>query len=101
MNMSTTTFEQFLQSGFARGIWSTDEVVEFVLPLFEEVLSFHEKGQIGSFEKSSTIFLTNGRLDIDENYSQDPTQNFQELKPLLEYQAVQGYTVTDRQFVEE
>jgi superfamily I DNA and/or RNA helicase/predicted DNA-binding WGR domain protein len=99
--MSVTTFQQFLQSGFSRGVWSTDEVVEFVLPLFEEVLSFHEKGVVGSFEKPESIFLTNGRLDIDENYTHSPSTNNEALKPLLDFQTIHGYTVTGRKLVEE
>jgi hypothetical protein len=59
---TNTTFQQYLQSAFTTGSWATDEVIEFVLPLFEEVLSFHDNGQVGSFEKSDTIFLTDGTV---------------------------------------
>jgi superfamily I DNA and/or RNA helicase/predicted DNA-binding WGR domain protein len=100
--MSTnTTFQQYLQSAFTTGPLATDEVVEFVLPLFEEVLSFHENSQVGSFEKSDTIFLTNGRLDIDENFTHSPISNLPTLQKLLEYQQIHGYSVTERVMVDE
>lgn len=95
--MSTnTTFQQYLQSAFTTGPRSTDEIIEFVLPLFEEVLSFHENSQVGSFEKPETIFLTNGRLDIDENYTHAPLSNLTVIRDLLEYQQIHGYTITER-----
>ncbi len=100
--MSTnTTFQQYLQSAFTAGPLATDEVVEFVLPLFEEILSFHENGQVGSFEKSDTIFLTNGRLDIDENLTHSPILNLPSLQKLLEYQQIHGYSITERVMVDE
>jgi hypothetical protein len=91
-----TTFQQYLQSAFTTGPLSTDEVIEFVLPLFEEVLSFHENSQVGSFEKPETIFLTNGRLDIDENYTHASLSNLTVIREFLEYQQVHGYTITER-----
>jgi superfamily I DNA and/or RNA helicase/predicted DNA-binding WGR domain protein len=98
---SNTTFQQYLQSAFTAGPWSTDEVIEFVLPLFEEVLSFHENSQVGSFEKSDTIFLTNGRLDVDENFTHSPVSNLPSLQKLLEYQQIHGYSITERILVDE
>ena len=81
--MSTnTTFQQYLQSAYTGGPWSTDEVIEFILPLFEEVLSFHENGQVGSFENPNTVFLTNGRLDIDEAFTHSPFLNLSDVKSM-------------------
>jgi superfamily I DNA and/or RNA helicase/predicted DNA-binding WGR domain protein len=100
--MSTnTTFQQYLQSAFTTGPLSTDEVIEFVLPLFEEVLSFHENSQVGSFEKPETIFLTNGRLDIDENYTHAPLSNLTVIRELLEYQQIHGYKITERVLLDD
>lgn len=93
---ANTTFQQYLQNAFAKGLFSTDEVIAFVLPLFEEVLSFHENNQVGSFEKAETLFITNDRLDIDENFSHAPNINLQALQPLLEYQKIKGYSITER-----
>jgi superfamily I DNA and/or RNA helicase/predicted DNA-binding WGR domain protein len=99
--LTVTTFQQYLQSAYTTGAWSTDEVIEFVLPLFEEVLNFHENGQVGSFEKPDTIFLTNGRLDIDEKFAHSPLSNLPSLQKLLEYQQIGGYTITKRVLVDE
>lgn len=96
-----TTFQQYLQSAFTTGPWTTDEVIEFVLPLFEEVASFHENNQVGSFENPDTIFLTNGRLDIDENYTHDPINNIAAIRKLMDYQQIHGYTITERVLVDE
>lgn len=80
---------------------TSDEVIEFVLPLFEEVLSFHENNQVGSFEHPDTVFLTNGRLDIDENFTHAPSTNPEALQALLNEQQINGYAVTGRILVDE
>ncbi|TCJ16583.1 DUF4011 domain-containing protein [Flaviaesturariibacter flavus] len=95
-----TTFQQFLQSAFTRGPLSTDEVVEFVLPLFEEVLSFHDAGQVGSFDRPDTVFLTDSRLDIDENFTHAPASGLEAVQRLLDEQAIQGYEITGRILVD-
>jgi len=96
-----TTFRQYLPTAFLHGPWATDEVVAFVLPLFEEVLSFHENNQVGPFEKPDTIFVANGRLDIDEQFAHAPARNLPALQPLLEHEQVEGFSVTERLMVEE
>lgn len=98
---TNTTFQQYLQSAYTSGPWSTEEVIEFVLPLFEEVLSFHENNQVGSFEKSDTVFLTDGRLDIDENFTHDPLLNLKELQKILDHQQITGYSIKERILVDE
>lgn len=94
------TFQQYLQSAFIEGPMSTDEVIEFVLPLFEEVLSFHEAGQVGSFEKPDTVFLTNGRLDIDEAYTHPPQADPAAVQKLLDHQQISGYSIASRVLVD-
>ncbi|HSC37244.1 MAG TPA: hypothetical protein VLD19_05210, partial [Chitinophagaceae bacterium] len=96
-----TTFQQWLPTAFLNGPWATDEVVAFVLPLFEEVQSFHENGLVGSFERPDSIFLTNNRLDIDEQFAHAPLRNARALKPLLEHQQVEGFSVTERLLVDD
>ncbi|HEV7330446.1 MAG TPA: AAA domain-containing protein [Flavisolibacter sp.] len=96
-----TTFQQYLQSAFLSGPWSTDEVIEFVLPLFEEVLSFHENNEVGSFEKPDTVFLTNGRLDIDEAHTHAPALQLAAVQALLDHQRIQGYTITEKILLDE
>ncbi|TCZ65036.1 AAA domain-containing protein [Flaviaesturariibacter aridisoli] len=97
--LPVTTFQQYLQSAFTTGPLSTDEVIEFVLPLFEEVLGFHEAGQVGSFDRPETVFLTDGRLDIDENFTHDPLSGWEAVQKLLDAEAIQGYEITGRVLV--
>lgn len=99
--VSNTTYQQFLQTAFNSGLWSTDEVADFVLPLFEEILSFHERGMVGSFEKPDTVTITNGVLDIDEEAAHYPLQNISAVKKLLSYQQVAGYNITERLMVDD
>ena len=98
---SATTFQQYLQSAFLSGPLSTDEVIEFILPLFEEVKSFHDNNLVASFERPDTVFITNHRLDIDENCAHAPVINTEELQKLLDYQRIHGYTITERILVDE
>ena len=99
--LTNTTFQQYLQSSFTSGPWSTDEVIEFILPLFEEVLSFHENSQVGSFEKPDSIFLTNGRLDIDEAFTHPPVTNLSSLQEVVEYEQINGFTITEKILIDE
>ena len=99
--MAVTTFQQFIPEAFNNGSWATDEVVAFVLPLFEEVQSFHENGLVGPFQIPEAVFLVNGRLDIDETRTQAPRLNWKALKQVWAGQQVNGFTVTERILVEE
>ena len=96
-----TTFQQFLLSSFTNGAWATDEIVAFVLPLFEEVLSFHEAEQVAPFENQDTVFITDGRLDIDETFAHVPRQNIQPVNEAIEKLQLSGLTITDRLLVDE
>lgn len=98
MNIS---FQQYLQSAFTSGQWATDEVIAFVLPLFEEVLGFHENNKVAPFERPETVFIHNDRLDIDEQYIHDPVSNLPALNRLLEHQQITGYQVTGKILVDE
>ena len=97
----TVTFQQYLQSAFIKGLPATDEVVEFVLPLFEEVASFHQNAQVGSFEKPDTLFLTIGRLDIDENFTHSPSSHLSDIEKMMEQQQIKGYAVRERILLDE
>lgn len=99
--VTNTTFQQYLQSAFTEGPWSTDEVIEFVLALFEEVQSFHANNQVGSFEKAETVFLTNGKLDIDELFTHPPLINLEAVQKLTAHQQVHGYSITERVLIDE
>jgi superfamily I DNA and/or RNA helicase/predicted DNA-binding WGR domain protein len=66
MNNSRVYFNQFLNTAFDNGNYATDDVIAFVLPLFEEVLTFHEAGQVAPFQNENALFISDGKLDIDE-----------------------------------
>ncbi len=66
-------FYRFLETAFDNGNYATDDVIAFVMPLFEEVLSFHEAGLVGAFENDDALFITGNRLDIDETFSHPPS----------------------------
>ncbi|MBA4057729.1 MAG: DNA helicase, partial [Marivirga sp.] len=57
------------------GNYATDDVIAFIMPLFVEVLSFHEASLVGPFEKEETLFITDRRLDIDENFAHPAKNN--------------------------
>ena len=65
-------FHRFLETAFDNGNYATDDVIAFVMPLFEEVLGFHEADLVAPFEKEETLFITDNRLDIDEGFSKKP-----------------------------
>ncbi len=73
MDNPTIYFHQFLETAFDNGNYATDDVIAFVMPLFEEVLSFHEAGLVGAFENEKALFITDNRLDIDESFSHTPS----------------------------
>ena len=73
MDNTTIYFHQFLETAFDNGNYATDDVIAFVMPLFEEVLSFHEAGLVGAFENEKALFITDNRLDIDESFSHAPS----------------------------
>src|SRR5438105_3529191 len=42
MEVKVQTFKEFLPGAFENGQYTTDDVIAFLIPLFKEVLSFHE-----------------------------------------------------------
>jgi hypothetical protein len=83
METQVQTFKRFLKNAFDEGNFATDDVIAFVMPLFQEVLSFHEAGLVGPFEKEETLFITDDRLDIDENFAHAPKENLTKVKSLF------------------
>ena len=75
MSNDKISFQQFLQSAFNNGNYATDDVIAFLLPLFREVLDFHEAGLVAPFRYDEALFITDGRLDIDETKAHKPTDN--------------------------
>ncbi|HEY4109658.1 AAA domain-containing protein [Puia sp.] len=72
MEQGRIPFARFLATAFDKGDYSTDDTIAFALPLFREVLSFHEAGLVGAFEKEEALFVTEGVLDIDETLAHAP-----------------------------
>ena len=95
MEATTTDFKKFLLTAFDNGEYATDDVIAFVVPLFEEVLSFHDDGLVAPFEKQETVFITGNRLDIDENHAHKPSSSLDKIKELFkDYHSI-GFVVTD------
>lgn len=73
-------FHQFLETAFDKGNYATDDVIAFLAPLFEEVLSFHETNLVAPFERENALFITDNRLDIDEQWAHTPVAANSKLK---------------------
>lgn len=67
--MPGTSFQQYLSGAFKSGPWANDEVVAFVLPLFEKVLLFHQAGQVAPFNRPDILQVNNNHLDIPDDLS--------------------------------
>ena len=76
-------FHQFLETAFDNGNYATDDVIAFVMPLFEEVLSFHEAGLVAPFENEATLFITDNQLDVDELFAHAPSKENDRLEILF------------------
>jgi predicted DNA-binding WGR domain protein len=76
-------FHDFLEDAFEQGQYSTDDVIAFVLPLFEEVLTFHENGLVAPFGRKESLFITDNRLDIDETLAHKSSTNLPRLNELF------------------
>lgn len=83
MEITRTYFSNFLETAFDNGNYATDDVIAFVMPLFEEVLNFHEAGLVGPFEKKESLFITENLLDIDEQWAHPPAFANSRIKELF------------------
>lgn len=83
MDSSNIYFHHFLETAFDNGDYATDDVIAFVLPLFEEVLTFHEAKLVAPFENDHALFITDNRLDIDEQLARKGTEATQRIKQLF------------------
>jgi hypothetical protein len=86
-------FKQFIGTAFDRGDYATDDVIAFLLPLFKEVLGFHEEGRVAPFEREESLFITDHHLDIDENLSHAPSHSKEKLKALLQQEQATHFNV--------
>lgn len=85
--ISPLTFESFLEDSIAKGGFHNDDIVAVVLPLFEEVLTCHEKGKVAPLDGLQHILINNDKLDIDETFFEDIKSNPSALAAIDTYQS--------------
>jgi predicted DNA-binding WGR domain protein len=100
MSESKIYFNQFLETAFDNGNYATDDVIAFVMPLFEEVLSFHEEGLIAPFGKEAALFITNNRLDIDEYFVAKPSVSSDKIQRLFKLFRSENFDVVESEKAE-
>ncbi|MFM2358024.1 MAG: hypothetical protein RLY16_16, partial [Bacteroidota bacterium] len=83
MDATTLKFSDFLQHAFDQGNYATDDVIAFITPLIEEIISFHETGMVAPFEQPTSLFINQQRLDINENLAHRPTHANAALKQMF------------------
>jgi superfamily I DNA and/or RNA helicase/predicted DNA-binding WGR domain protein len=96
METNRIFFKVFLDKAFDKGDYSTDDSIAFVMPLFREVLSFHEAGLVGPFEREETLFLSAGVLDIDETFAHAPVQALYRVQALFPHMQSRSFEVIDK-----
>jgi predicted DNA-binding WGR domain protein/DNA polymerase III delta prime subunit len=96
METNRIPFSAFLPTAFDKGDYSTDDSIACVMPLFREVLSFHEAGLVGPFEREETVFLTAGVLDIDETFAHAPVEALYRVQALFPHMQSRSFEVTDK-----
>lgn len=101
METNRIYFKDFLNTAFDKGDYQTDDVIAFVLPVFREVLSFHEEELVAPFEKTETLFITGQCLDVDENYAHPPQKNTGAVNALLQKYANHSFDIVGNYKVEE
>lgn len=77
------TFHQFLKDGIEGGGFTNDDVISVIMPLLEEVNTFHIEGNVAPLDSMSSLLITNEKLDIDERLIKAPSDNLSKIKPLL------------------
>lgn len=83
MDQTRIVFADFLKTAFEQGPYTTDDVIAFVLPLFEEVKQMHENDRVAPFENQVCLTVTDQQLDIDERFAHAPSRSFSALRPVL------------------
>lgn len=100
MSDSRIYFNQFLDIAFDNGNYATDDVIAFVMPLFEEVLSLHEEGLVAPFERPEALFITDNRLDIDENFAAKPAASSAKIQKLFKLFRSEHFDIVGREKAE-
>ncbi|RAJ02428.1 WGR domain-containing protein [Chitinophaga skermanii] len=92
--MSQVSFPTYLETAFEQGPWSTDEIVAFLLPIFEEVFHLHEHGLVAPFEVKESVFVYDANLDIDEQSAHVPALNLAAISVLLQKNKSRAFDIT-------
>ncbi|MCX6320094.1 MAG: AAA domain-containing protein [Bacteroidetes bacterium] len=100
MEKTRQYFQQFLSTAFDNGQYATDDVIAFVLPLFEEVLSFHEASLVAPFENPQSLFITDHHADIDETLAHTPRENRTAIATLLAEFKTRSFDITGKSKLE-
>ena len=96
MENNRVPFSTYLPTAFEGGDYSTDDSIAFVMPLFREVLSFHEAGLVGPFEREDALFLTAGVLDIDETLAHAPEEALYRVQAFYPSRSSRGLEIVDK-----
>ncbi|MCW3102786.1 MAG: hypothetical protein JWO09_1226 [Bacteroidetes bacterium] len=83
LTIKETEFYSFLSEGIGKGGFTNDDVVAVIMPLLEEVHSFHLSGKVAPLDKLSSILVTNEKLDIDESLAGSPCNNVDKVTAIL------------------
>ncbi|WP_332734172.1 AAA domain-containing protein [Flavihumibacter sp.] len=83
MELQRVPFRKFLETAFDQGIYATDDVIAFVMPLFREVLAFHEAGLVAPFGREDSLFISGNAIDVDESYCHKPLKALQKVKTVF------------------
>ncbi|MCP9752085.1 AAA domain-containing protein [Ferruginibacter sp. HRS2-29] len=94
MDTKPQAFRDFLKNCFDIGNYSADDVIAFVLPVFEEVLSFHEAGLVAPFETPGSLFITNNQLDIEEKLAHAPQNALAKISAVSEKTDTESFTIS-------
>jgi len=94
MDTNPITFKDFLKNCFDNGNYSADDVVAFVMPIFEEVLSFHEAGLVAPFETADALFITNNQLDIEEKLAHAPQNAVSKINAIAGTTDTESFTIS-------
>ncbi|KLT67530.1 AAA domain-containing protein [Pedobacter sp. BMA] len=100
MTPDKITFKTFLNTAFDKGQYATDDIIAFVTPLFEEVLSFHENNQVAPFYNDDAIFITEAAIDIDENLTSRPQYNTSKITELFKSLKSKQFHIVEREKLE-
>lgn len=77
-----TSFEEFLQSRLATGIFTTEDALASFLPLLRQVAAAHEEGQVAPLEGLADLHVEGARIWFEESRLQPPRQNRAALRKL-------------------